>query len=1233
MKKQMYLLLMLLSMSMLATAQEPTSQPNLAVGDTVVVKRTTTHYMTGEKISRWVYEVEHTIRQVGSAFHPDGVLLRGIRSWLKNDDVEKTNATTPVVSQPIPTEAPSAEVVPELVQAEKEPVQKPALENPSTAYDVAPTTHIVESPAQTLPTKNGPTALRGRLVKEGTTNVIVGAVITLGNQNITTTSNLNGEFSLTYLEPGDEEIIIDADGFVGTIELYSLEEGQTTDMGNISLKEDIAKEAQEEVLLNLQEAELNDDEGKSQSQASASSASTDVFNSITSFAWSSARYRNRGYNQTYEQNYINGLSFNSAERGTFNFSAMGGLNDASRNRETVNPIEANNFTFGSLGKNTNYLMNASRFAQGWKVGVAGTNRNYKAAVRATYASGVLPSGWAFIGQLAFRFSPYTKQKGIIGEGIDYYSLGYFFGAEKLWDNGNKLSIVTFGAPTQRGQSAGVTQEAYDLTGSINYNPYWGYQNGKIRNSRIVKSFDPTAIVSFDWKVNKDNMLKFAVGYHYSWYSNSALQWYNAPNPAPDYIRNMPSFLWDGQIAYSSSDQLYHMYGDGADGKHFPYGNFIGANYNGYEMGEGHMGADGTQLGPTIDPKVYDNLVNLWKKRDNATTQIVWDDLYAANLGNNVLNPNGCAHYLVERRHNNIQEGAANVNYTYTGTQHLKITAGLEAKYSQGIHFKTVDDLLGGNQWIDMDPFADRDIKELATNLGMTQEEIEHVKMNNVASDYNTVKKQGDKFGYDYRINMSTERVWMQNEWSFNEFDFYYGIQATYSTMQRTTNMINGRAAYLVNLSMVNGTYEKDAVKYFGPSYQTIVNQIANKTLKANTTWMGTMHHFVDPAVKLGATYKINGRNRLRVNAIAQTVAPLARDAYISSRVHDRVVDNIYLHDNAKSLSDYYAASEKSVGADLTYEFNYPVIRGRITGFYSQFWGGTELNGYYDDEASTFVNQVITGINRRHMGIEAAAAVKLGTYFTLTGAVSVGDYRYISNGYAVTTAENGMALAQDVNGNAVFETRDSVYMNGLRVSAGPQVNTSLKLSFFHPKMWFADVTVSYYDWNYLDFAPSRRMKGLYTGVRDDGTAVNGSYRTAIEANPYGAIETEKVGDIEQIVYDGYGKPRLLYPYSIMDQQETMTATNVWNRFLVDVSVGKLIYLKKRQSVSINLSVSNITNNTHFKTGGYQQARLPRQTKQAVKDYQNSVISPNAWKYPSKYYYAWGTNFYLTVTYKF
>jgi hypothetical protein len=408
------------------------------------------------------------------------------------------------------------------------------------------------------------------------------------------------------------------------------------------------------------------------------------------------------------------------------------------------------------------------------------------------------------------------------------------------------------------------------------------------------------------------------------------------------------------------------------------------------------------------------------------------------------------------------------------------------------------------------------------------------------------------------------------------------------------------------------------------------------------TYYGRTHHFVDPGFKFGATYKINGRNRLKLNALAKTRAPYVRDAYISQRIHDRVLDEIYVHDAAKNLKEFYAASEKIASADLTYEFNYPIVRGRVTGFFTQSWDGTELNGYYDDESRTFVNQALSEINKRYMGVEAAIAVKLGNYFTLTGVASVGDYRYTSDAMSITSAENGMPMTQDlVTKEYIYEVRDKVLLNGLHLSTGPQANASLKLSFFHPKMWFADITVNYHDWNYLSVAPSRRMQGLYTGMRTDGHAVNGWFgdinTNAIQTTDNQAlrVSVDENGNAiyENAVLDANGVPVLKYPFNLMTQQESLAATNPLNRFLIDASVGKLIYLPNRQSVSINLSVSNLTNNTHFKTGGYQQARLPRSVRQGEKDYQNSVITANAWKYPSKYYYAWGVNFFLTVTYKF
>ncbi len=1047
------------------------------------------------------------------------------------------------------------------------------------------------------------TSLRGVVKSESTGLPLPGVTVTLGDQNISTVTNERGEFLLQFLIGGDDELLITAEGYMPALSLINLSENVTNDLGEVKLQDNLQAQMQDDYVLQLSEVDISDDEGKGQNTSSSANAQNDVYNSTINYAWSSVRFRQRGYENIYEQTYINGINFNGAERGNFNYSMLGGLNDASRNKDVYQGMEANSFGFGSIGQQTNIDMRATTYAQGWKIGLAGTNRNYKMRANATYATGLLDNGWAFAASIAYRYSPMFDIQGIIGEGIDYNSFGYFFSAEKRFRSDHILSLVTFGSPTQRGQSGAVTQEVYNLYGSINYNPYWGYQNGKVRNSRVVKSFDPTAIASYEWKISETQNLKVALAYHYSLYSNSAISFFDATDPRPDYYRNLPSFLWDGQF--------------GEDG--YLLDNWT---YNGNSVD-----LHGSKSYPSIDNSLYNNLTDLWKNRDPQTTHINWDALYQANYANNANNPDGPARYIVERRHNDLQESMAHALYTNQVLPNMKLTAGLDLKASQGLHYKTMDDLLGGNQWIDWDPFADRDIKDLAENIGLTQSDIEHVRQNDVDNP-DRVIKNGDVFGYNYNINILNASVFAQNEWNWAKVNLYYALQFTYDEFWREGFMKNGRAVYLAQLNALDYGNTQQAITYFDWLYKS--------------KGEGKHHKFVDPSIKAGVKYSINGRNRLKLNALAETRAPYARDAYLSQRVHDRAINTIETHDNATNLKEYYAASQKNFSYDLTYEFNYPIIRGRVTAFQTWLLNGSELNGYYDDEARTFVNQAITGINRVHTGIEAAAAIKLGLYFTLTPALTISDNRYVSNAYSVSTAENGMALATGYNSNGdaipLYELKDSVLINGLHVATGPQLAGSLKLSFFHPKMWFADITVSYFDWNYLDYAPSRRMKGLFTGERADGTLLEYQDRKN-NTTKGGSTYNLATDDAGNVLYDKYGTPIVDATHSALANQESLVDPNPWNRIMIDASVGKLIYLPKRQSLSINLSISNLTNNTHMKTGGYQQARLPRTSdKRATSGHGGSTsgysqITTNVYKFPSKYYYAWGTNFYLSLTYKF
>ena len=116
------------------SAQEPAPAAQLSdyhEGDVIVIKRDHERYLTGEKMSNWVYNVEHTIQQVGSKRWPNGILIRGIYSWVAPDDI--VNKTTHPEQTTQEQAAKQEEQKPaEVKPAEQKPAEvKPAEQKPA----------------------------------------------------------------------------------------------------------------------------------------------------------------------------------------------------------------------------------------------------------------------------------------------------------------------------------------------------------------------------------------------------------------------------------------------------------------------------------------------------------------------------------------------------------------------------------------------------------------------------------------------------------------------------------------------------------------------------------------------------------------------------------------------------------------------------------------------------------------------------------------------------------------------------------------------------------------------------------------------------------------------------------------------------------------------------------------------------------------------------------------------
>lgn len=808
------------------------------------------------------------------------------------------------------------------------------------------------------------------------------------------------------------------------------------------------------------ESQLNEDDDAIQSVNALISSDNDIYLSNVGYLFSPMRFRVRAYDSQYNEMYINGVRFNDAETGRFSYGLIGGLNDATRNKEGVNGFEPNLFSYSPLGGATNINIRASQYAPGSKISLSGCNRNYVLRGMYTYSTGLLKSGWAFTGSLSYRWG----KNGAI-DGTYYNSLGYFLAAEKVFNNQHSLSLSTWGTPTERAQQGASTEEAYYLANSHYYNPNWGYQNGKQRNARVVRSFEPSAVATWNFKINDDMKLTTSFGAKYSNYGTSALGWNgNAADPRPDYYKKLPSSI-----------------------------------FNVYD--------NNTELVPEqID--LFNEVTDRWKS-SKANRQIDWDMMYFANAQANALGKETL--YYVEERHNDQLAFNLSSSFNHNLNNGDNYTIGILAGSTKGMHYKKMKDLLGGQLYTDIDKFAARDY---GYNSPVIQNDL---------SNPNRKISEGDKFGYNYNIFVNKQNAWAQYNGHSEYLDYYIAGQIGSTQFWRDGKMQNGRSA----------------------------NHSLGKSGTAK---------FLEGGGKFGIIYKLNGNHQIILNGRYENRAPLAYNSFIAPRIKDDYVNGL--------------KTEKIAGGDLSYNFNTPIVNGRITGYYTRFFDQVEMDAFYNDNESRFTYLAMNGIEKEHWGIEAAATFKILSNLSLTAVGTWSDARYMNNPNATKTYES------EIEGE---RKEDRVYCDGLRANGTPLSAYSLGVDY-SIKGWFFNVTGNYYHRVYLDFSTYRRL---------------------------GSVLAKNGGEV-----DDNGKP---VNSSIPNQEE------LDGGFMLDASIGKYIRLRNGRSLSINLSVNNVLNNTNLRTGGYEQNRDDAYDDGSARTY---VFSRN-----SKYYYAPRFNAFLNVGYRF
>lgn len=822
-------------------------------------------------------------------------------------------------------------------------------------------------------------------------------------------SGNDGRFTVVVVQ-GPQMLFINLPEYEQASISVSVIAGQVADAGRIEMTP-ITRYTMDLGALGVSEG-FSDAGFETQSIQGVLSSSADIFLSTAAYTFGPVMFRVRGYDANYQNVSMNGFVVNDVESGSPYYSNWGGLNDVMRNAMVSSGPEPIGFLFEPVGGATRINTRASLYRSGLKAVYSLSNRTYRNRAMVTYSTGLMNNNWAVTGSVSRRWSERGYE-----EGTFYNANSFFLSVEKKINGRHSLNLTALDAIYERGVAGGTTQEVYDLAGDNYYNPYWGYQNGKVRSSRVRSNNKPLFTLSHFWKPSAKLDIQTTAGYWLGKGGYTALNWYDVMDPRPDYYRKLPGYFNE------ESDK--------------------------------------------------NQIISAWQ--DNpAVSQIDWDHFYFANRKNmfTVQNEGGIqgntlsgnrSKYIVEDRRNDVSQFQFNSRISLDLSDRLNLTGGVLTDLYRGHNFTVVDDLLGGDFWLDVDQFAERDFPN---NPDSYQNDLDHP---------DNAVTEGDIFANNHYAFQRSGTLWGTGRIDQKRFSVYVGGHARYTSMWREGLMRKG-------LFPETSLGESEKLNFL--------------------TW----------GVKAGGDYRFSGRHLVVANALFTTNPPLFRNSFLSPRTRNSTTPGL--------------KEETILSGDISYILRSPVVKGRITGYYTRFMDQSEVTSFYHDEWRTLVNYAMTGVDKENYGIEGGAEVTLTTGLVFNAVASVGQFLWSSNPDITITRDN----------NSTILSTEEVWIQYFRQSGTPQTALAAGLEYNSSRFWWAGITASYYDEIYLDFNPVTRTK-------DDA---------------------------------GY------YPY--WENQKTADPG-----FLVDLFLGKSwkiddVYL----NVSANLS--NVLNNGTFITGGYEQYRF-------------------------------------------
>ena len=494
-------------------------------------------------------------------------------------------------------------------------------------------------------------------------------------------------------------------------------------------------------------------------------------------------------------------------------------------------------------------------------------------------------------------------------------------------------------------------------------------------------------------------------------------------------------------------------------------------------------------------------------------QVDWDRIYDSNLTNNI-NGDYAAYVLYEDRSDDKQF-TANAILESSLNDNLTLNAAINYKRLKSRNFAEIIDMLGSNTgYLNVDSFD------------QVQFDLQNPDL---------VVGEGDIFRYNYNIEANVLSGFAQAQFKYNKVDFF--LAGSYTATE----------------------YQREGL------YQT-------ETYANNSFGKGRKLSFGGIGAKGGFTYKFSGKHIFNINAGYITKAPSIRNTYTNSRENHAIVGDITGID---------ITEEKITSFDVNYIFRSSSVKARLTGYYTQMQDANEISFYFADgisgvdQGTAFVQEILQGIDKSHMGIEFGMEAQVTPTIKLTGVASVGQFTYDNNPNLVLTSSDF------VEGLNFGESNLKDY----RIAAGPQQAASIGFEYRDPNYWWFGTTANFFSNTYIDVSPLTRTQNFYLDT--DGL-------------PFNNYEPELARELlRQERFDDY---------------------------MVINAIGGKSWKIGDKYISLFVSLNNIFDQK-FKSGGFEQGRSANyQSLQEDSQNPKRVFGP-------KYWYGRGPTYFLNLNYRF